>query len=287
MPSIPFTKMHGLGNDFIVVSEFAPHPPLKLSPQIARAWCDRRFGIGADQILVVGPAAQAHSQAHSKMEIWNSDGTTAEMCGNGIRAVALYLFDHAPDGLRGRSSYLIETGAGVLEVFIEEMGEGREVRVNMGPPRVLADRPEKLETPLGVFEFWEVNMGNPHAVFFVPQGESLDELELEKIGPVIEKHPRFPKRTNVEFVQVLQVGGPGRIRVRVWERGAGITLACGTGACASAVATIQANCAGSPGVPLEVILPGGKLRLSWDGKKTGPVWMTGPALEVFSGVLTS
>jgi diaminopimelate epimerase len=274
---IPFTKMHGLGNDFVVLDLFGQGKPLAgMDEARARVLCDRRFGVGADQVLVVGPPHGGESGgAASRMEIWNADGSTAEMCGNGIRAVALYLHDHAPEALRGRGSYRIETGAGVLEVFIE----GRLVRVDMGPPRLLADRAERLETPHGAFEFWEVSMGNPHAVIFVPPGSSLGALELEKIGPAIENHPRFPKRTNVEFVRVA---GPGEVDVRVWERGAGITLACGTGACASAVATLH-SLARDRGGSLKVRLPAGSLRLDWNGKKTGPVWMTGPAVEVFRG----
>jgi len=272
---IPFVKMHGLGNDFIVLDEWDLRVPSNLlTDKRAVRWCDRRFGVGGDQILVLGPPKKT-TFPNARMDIWNADGSMAEMCGNGIRAAALYLHDHAPADLRGRKSYKIETGAGVLEVFIE----GREVRVDMGPPRLLADQPEKLQTPFGVFEFWEVSMGNPHAVFFLSPGEALESLELEKLGPVIENHPRFPKRTNVEFVQVI---APNQIEVRVWERGAGITLACGTGACASAVASIHSGRAKSP---LEVELPGGKLRIAWDGKPSDPVWMTGPAVEVFSGFL--
>jgi diaminopimelate epimerase len=212
------------------------------------------------------------------MDIWNADGSTAEMCGNGIRAAALFLHDHQLPQLKGRASYRIETGAGVLEVFID----GRQVRVNMGSPRLIAERPEKLEIPLGTVEFWEVNMGNPHAVIFVNSADGLDSLELEKLGPLIERHPRFPKKTNVEFVHAQD---PHFIRVRVWERGAGITLACGTGACASAVASIESGVAKSP---LVVKLPGGDLRLEWDGKTTdpgSPVWMIGPAVEVYRGML--
>ena len=277
MKKIPFTKMHGLGNDFIVLDRLSDALGIEVTEERARAWCDRRFGVGADQILVVGPS-QADAIADAKMDIWNADGSTAEMCGNGIRAVALYLHDHAPAALRGRPSYRIETGAGVLEVFVE----GRQVRVNMGAPRLLADSAEVLSTAHGQIRFWEVSMGNPHAVIFLEGSQSLDGLELEKLGPAIENHPRFPKRTNVEFVCASRAG---EIDVRVWERGAGITAACGTGACASAVATLHAQLRGKGG-SLRVKLPGGALRLDWDGKKTGPVWMTGPAVEVFRGELS-
>jgi diaminopimelate epimerase len=277
---ISFTKMHGLGNDFIVLDEFAQGALQNLlsSSRVAQ-WCDRRFGVGADQILVIGPPRASQTGVVARMDIWNADGSTAEMCGNGIRAVALYLHDHAPEGFRGRKSYRIETGAGVLEVFIE----GREVRVNMGPPRHLADSPEPLQLDGDRHEFYEVSMGNPHAVFLLPEAVVLADFPVERLGPRIENHPRFPKKTNVEFVRR---SGPNRIEVRVWERGAGITLACGTGACASAVAALHAGLVQrSPAQDIEVSLPGGTLRLAWDGKKTGPVWMTGPAVEVFSGTL--
>jgi len=274
---IPFSKMHGLGNDFIVVDEWDSRVPKGFfTPTRARQWCDRRFGIGADQILIVGPARE--TSVDSKMEIWNADGSQAEMCGNGIRAVALYLHDHAPEGLRGKASYRIHTGAGDLEVFVA----GRSVRVNMGPPRFLADAFEGIETPIGRLQFWEVNMGNPHAVFFLPPQESLQNLPLEQIGPSIENHSRFPKRTNIEFVRLK---APGELEVRVWERGAGMTLACGTGACASAVAALHSGFVAPLGSGhIKVELPGGSLELAWDGKKNGPVWMTGPAVEVFRGL---
>lgn len=277
----PFTKMHGLGNDFIVVDEWDSRVSKEFfNSARVREWCDRRFGIGADQILIVGPALTSvkNTRVDSKMEIWNADGSRAEMCGNGIRAVALYLHDHAPEGLRGKASYQIETGAGVLEVFVS----GRSVRVNMGPPRILADAFEEIETPLGRRQFWEVNMGNPHAVFFLSPQESLQSFPLEQIGPYIENHSRFPKRTNVEFVQLK---APGELEVRVWERGAGITLACGTGACASAVAALRSGLLGALGSgQVKVGLPGGSLVLAWDGQQNGPVWMTGPAVEVFQGL---
>jgi diaminopimelate epimerase len=272
---IPFTKMHGLGNDFIVLDEFDSRvPPDFFKPERARFWCDRRLGVGADQILVIGRPSRTHAidqGAQARMDIWNADGSTAEMCGNGIRAVALYLHDHAPMELRGRPSYKIETGAGVLEVSVH----GRAVRVDMGAPRLLADAPEALRLESEGIEFWEVNMGNPHAVIFVPD---VSKVDLEKLGPQIEKHARFPKRTNVEFVQVVS---KDEILVRVWERGAGVTLACGTGACASAVAAIHSR---QTGHVVRVRLPGGVLELAWDGSRKDSVWMTGPAVEVYQGL---
>jgi diaminopimelate epimerase len=270
MPRIRFTKMHGLGNDFVVLDEFAgfSDEPVFIDSGVAAALAHRQFGIGCDQLLLVGPSR--HPDAHARMDIWNPDGSRAEMCGNGIRAVALYLHDHGPAALRGQLSYGIETGAGLLTVSIH----GRQVKVNMGPPRLAAAAPERLQTSAGDFEFWEVSMGNPHAVIFVPK---VDEVPLESWGPVIERHSRFEKRTNVEFVEIVS---PSLIRVKVWERGAGPTLACGTGACASAVASILA---GKTRQSMEVELPGGVLQLDWNRNASSPVYMTGPAVEVFTG----
>jgi diaminopimelate epimerase len=262
--------MHGLGNDFVVLDAFAgfSDTPVFVDSGLAAHLADRHFGIGCDQLLLVGPSR--HPDAHARMEIWNPDGSRAEMCGNGIRAVALYLHDHGPSSLRGELSYGIETGAGLLSVTLH----GRQVKVNMGPPRFAGSATERLEANVGVFDFWEVSMGNPHAVIFVPK---VDEVPLEIWGPVIENHSRFEKRTNVEFVEVVSAS---KIRVKVWERGTGATLACGTGACASAVASILS---GKTRQTLEVELPGGMLQLEWNRNSASPVWMTGPAVEVFSG----
>ena len=265
MANLPFTKMHGLGNDFIVIDHLGGSSQ-KIGPELARVLCDRRFGVGADQVLWLKPAQDLSCDA--RMEILNADGTSAEMCGNGIRAVALYLRDH---GNSKKSDYAVETLAGVIRVFLK----GDEVEVDMGSP-VLGERftqgGEEIHIDGQVLRFFEVSMGNPHAVFFV---DDLNAVQIEKIGPLIETHSRFPKKTNVEFVRVVN---PHLIQVRVWERGAGITLACGTGACASAVASRGTKRVESS---LVVELPGGNLRISWTG---GGVKMTGPATEVFSGV---
>jgi diaminopimelate epimerase len=281
MENLPFTKMHGLGNDFIVIDSLGnlvSGSPQLISSGLAQQLCDRRFGVGADQVLwLKKPQA---SDCDARMEIFNADGSIAEMCGNGIRAAALYLRDHSTNK---KSEYAVETLAGLIRVLLR----GDEVEVDMGHPRLgteFAQGGEAIEIEGQVFRFFEVNMGNPHAVIFVEEvGQSsgragldaLDAVQLERIGPRIETHPRFPKKTNVEFVQVV---APNRIRVRVWERGAGITLACGTGACASAVASLGTHRVQNP---LMVELPGGELRISWSG---GTVKMTGPATEVFSGV---
>jgi diaminopimelate epimerase len=283
---ISFTKMHGIGNDFIVVDDFFPVspnaqpaqtslPPTPLNEKIARAMCDRRFGIGADQILWLKPA-QAKS-SDFRMDILNADGSVAEMCGNGIRAAVLYFHDrfHSRNPARNPGSqknrYEVETLAGLKWADVH----GRNVRVDMGEPRLLGGFPQQGEDlevgPQGSrkkLSFFEVSMGNPHAVFFTDE-------PIEKYGAEIETHSRFPERTNVEFVKVE---GPQTIRVRVWERGAGITLACGTGACASAVASLATKRVQSP---VTVKLPGGDLLIHWNGQ--GPILMEGPAEEVFSG----
>jgi diaminopimelate epimerase len=288
MPHIPFIKMHGLGNDFIVfdgvnVSQGKLRDQIhKLTPAFARKICDRRYGIGADQILWIRPAKS--KKAVARMEVMNADGSIAEMCGNGIRAVALYL--SSENGRKRRSGktsgrktrknapatsevYPIETLVGVLDVEVK----GSFARVDMGKP-VVGPQPEKLSGSGTQVEFWEVSMGNPHAIIFT---ESLDACPVETQGPLIEKHARFPKRTNVEYVQV---NNRNKITVRVWERGAGITLACGTGACASAVASIVA---GKVKSPVQVELPGGALTIEWSGDPRHSVFMTGPAEEVFRG----
>jgi diaminopimelate epimerase len=279
MPHIPFIKMHGLGNDFIVfdgvnVSQGKLRDQIhKLTPAFARKICDRRYGIGADQILWIRPAKS--KKAVARMEVINADGSIAEMCGNGIRAVALYLATE--NGKKKRSGkksqpsevYPIETLAGVLSVEVK----GKEARVDMGKPK-LGAKAEKLSVEGSTVEFWEVSMGNPHAVIFL---ESLEGYPVEEQGPLVEKHARFPKRTNVEYVQV---DTRSKLTVRVWERGAGMTLACGTGACASAVASISAGKAKSP---VSVELPGGELLIEWSGDPRHSVFMTGPAEEVFRG----
>lgn len=268
--SIPFIKMHGLGNDFVLIDDLGKPQGLcqPLKPELARQICDRRLGVGADQILWLKTPIDSHSDA--RMEIFNSDGSTAEMCGNGIRAAGLYLYRHGP---KRKPSYCIETLAGLKLVEMSE--EGANVSVDMGQPElgVGMDQGGERLVVLGIeLRFFEVDMGNPHAVFFV---ENLDRCEVERLGPAIEVDPRFPRRTNVEFVEVM---GPGLIRVRVWERGAGLTLACGTGACASAVAALAtARVHGK----IEVQLPGGSLWVRWDRGST--VIMEGPAEEVFRG----
>ncbi len=272
---LPFTKMHGIGNDFVVIDDYLSRSTeTPIGAALARKLCDRRFGVGADQILWLKPAQDA-GRADFRMEILNADGSQAEMCGNGIRAVAVFVNDRTP---RKKPEYRIETLGGIKTVQVS----GHKVKVDMGAPGLGGGFPsagEALEiAPGAVLKFFEVNMGNPHAVFFVETlEEPLPGHSMESLGERIEKHPRFPKRTNVEFVRVE---GPNTLRVRVWERGAGITLACGTGACASAVASIAT---GRVKDRAAVILPGGTLQIAWAGAGK-PVLMEGPATEVFQGV---
>lgn len=269
--ALPFLKMHGLGNDFVVIdgllcgkAELAKQKKV-VTPEFAKRICDRRFGVGADQVLWILPAKS--KTAAGKMEVLNADGSRAEMCGNGIRAVALYLDRRLPQAKR-KKSYPIETGAGLLHVEVD----GSHARVNMGAPKV-GKTEEKLKLRSGSVSFLEVSMGNPHAVIVVDDPWA---YPVEEQGPEIEKHPRFPNRTNVEFIHAED---DGHLVTRVWERGGGTTLACGTGACAAAVAAIVHGICKSP---VEVRLPGGSLQIEWAGAKS-PVFMSGPAEEVFGG----
>jgi diaminopimelate epimerase len=269
MKSLKFTKMQGLGNDFIVIDDIGAQPATAgvLSPEVAKRICDRRFGVGADQILWLRKAGQSAARPDLRMEILNADGSVAEMCGNGIRAVALYLNRHL---FKDKTEFNIETLAGMKTVQVK----GATVLVDMGIPTLGSGVSMGGELlPKTEFKFFEVNVGNPHAVIFL---DSLNAFLVEKWGPLIEAHPRFPSRTNVEFVEVKSSHA---IQVRVWERGAGITLACGTGACAAAVASLVT---GKVQNPVEVQLPGGNLKITWAGPGCS-VMMEGPAEEVFSG----
>jgi diaminopimelate epimerase len=272
-----FTKMHGAGNDYVYVDGFAESLPADL-PQLARAISDRRFGVGGDGLILILPSAQADA----RMQMFNADGSQAEMCGNGIRCVAKYLYDH---GLCRRDQLRIETGAGILSVSVETRdGLVRRVRVDMGPPILDAARiPTTLpgspvvEVPLTVagrtLPVTSVSMGNPHCVLFVPQ--ATDELVLG-LGPQIERDPHFPARVNVEFIEVLS---RGEVRQRTWERGSGETWACGTGASAVCVAGVLT---GRTDRRIVNHLRGGDLELFWD-PQDNHVYMTGPAEEVFQG----
>ncbi len=280
MRAIPFVKMHGLGNDFVVVADALLPEGMAITPELARAIGHRNFGVGFDQLLWLraprGPGADL------RMEIFNTDGSIAEMCGNGIRAVALYARDRAEKlGLARKDRYAIETLAGLKTVEIVRGADGGDrVVVDMGVPVLGGGFPsegEAIEAEGRTFKFFEVSMGNPHAVIFVEGNDAdLYQKVVTNFGQQIEKHPRFPKRTNVEFVQIRD---EHKIQVDVWERGAGITLACGTGACAAAVAALRTKRVKND---VTVQLPGGMLKISWDGEGK-PVFMEGPAVEVFSG----
>ena len=263
-----FTKVQGLGNDFLLVRE-------AVSPADAVALCDRRFGVGGDGVLMVLPPQSA--EADAKMRILNADGSEAEMCGNGIRCVAKELVD---GGLR-KDVVRIETGAGILDCRVEPGPDGRvdRVAVEMGRPRRERERTdEPLEVAGRTFAVTTVSMGNPHAVTFLEGQEPLRAL-AETYGPQIEQHPWFPRRTNAEFARVE--GGGRRIELVVWERGCGITLACGTGACATAAAAVMTGRAPAAR-EIEVALPGGELGITVAPDLTG-VTMRGPARVAFTG----
>ena len=248
--------MHGVGNDFIILDpEVVAGRDLR---GLALEVCDRHFGVGADGILVPAPS----EVADLKMIYLNSDGSPSEMCGNGIRCLARYAKDR---GLVEGDALTVETGAGVKKVVLS--GDGSS-RVDMGPPACGS------EVEVGGFRFLRVSMGNPHAVAFL--GSEVEALDLEEIGPLVERAPLFPERTNVEFVYVR---GENEIRMRVWERGAGETLASGSGSCAAAVAAVSRSLVRSP---VSVVLDGGVVEVEWAGES---VYMTGPAEYVCEGEL--
>jgi len=269
---VKFSKWHGLGNDFIIIDD--RRNSRRFSRKQVAFLGDRNFGIGCDQLMII----RKSTKADFRMDLYNQDGSRAEMCGNGIRCFAMYLLKRR---ITRKTDLAIETDAGIIRTSVK----GRQVKVDMGEP--VLDGPAipvlmkgsliaaPLETEAGKFSFTAVSMGNPHAVIFVEDASAVD---LERNGPVIENHPLFPNRTNVEFAQVLS---NRKVKLRVWERGAGATLACGTGACATAVAGALN---GLTGRTVSVVLPGGTLKIRWD-KKSNHVFMTGPAVEVFNGAV--
>ncbi|MDQ3751652.1 MAG: diaminopimelate epimerase [Actinomycetota bacterium] len=271
-----FAKYQGIGNDFVMLAD--PDDRLRLDADTAARLCDRRFGIGADGVIRVAPGRDGGDLL---MDYVNADGSVGEMCGNGIRCLALFALER---DLATGPTLEVETGAGVKVVEIQ--GDGR-VRVDMGAPEfrprsipVVWDGDDalhaKVELGEGVVEAACVGMGNPHAVLFV---DDPDTAPVQTLGPELEHHPAFPNRVNVEFVAIH---GPALIRMRVWERGSGETLACGTGACAAAVA---ARLLRDTDPTVTVALPGGDLEVSWAGRDGGPhpVVMTGPATKSFEG----
>jgi diaminopimelate epimerase len=271
MTPTPFLKMHGLGNDFVVID--GRKRTIDLNDARAQRIADRRTGVGCDQLIVIEPAR--NSLADAFMRIHNADGGQVEACGNGTRCVADLLMREY-----GRDHVVIETVAGLLDA---EAAGGGLISVDMGPARLdwreipLARAMDTLhlEVALGPLkDAVGVNTGNPHAVFFVPDAEVVD---LAALGPVLERHPLFPERTNIEVASLI---APGRIRLRVWERGVGITRACGTGACATLVASARRKLTGRKG---EIILDGGSLEVEW--LADNHIRMTGPVATSFIGEL--
>jgi diaminopimelate epimerase len=275
---IEFSKYQGLGNDFILIDNRHAVEPI-ITPEQAIAMCDRHFGIGADGVIF---ALTGKADTDYTMRIYNSDGSEPEMCGNGIRCLAKFIAD-----LEGNTdvhkSYQINTLAGLIVPKLEANGE---VTVDMGEPELSAPKiPTTLEGAEGKVigqsltvgdRSWlvtTVSMGNPHCITFVEDSQA---IALEQIGPLFEHHPVFPQRTNTEFIEVIR---PDYVKMRVWERGAGITLACGTGACASVVAGVLNNQCDRI---CTVELPGGCLQINWSGINNR-VYMTGPATKVFQG----
>ncbi len=280
-----FTKMQGLGNDYVYVNCF--QEKVENPSETAKRISDRHFGVGADGLILIGPSEQADFE----MAMYNADGSRGEMCGNGIRCVAKYVYDY---GLTDKTSISVETLGGIkyLDLTIED-GKAVLVRVDMGRPELrareipiiceaadgesAADEAQVIDEPIVVggmeYSMTGVSMGNPHAVVFL---EDVEGFDIEKIGPKFENHERFPRRINTEFVRIID---RERIEMRVWERGSGETLACGTGACAAVVASILNGLAGRK---VTVKLKGGDLLVEWD-QESGKVYMTGPAEVVFDG----
>ena len=270
-----FTKMHGIGNDFVVLDGI--NQVVNLSSAQVQRIADRHFGVGCDQLLVV--EAYAGEEADFRYRIFNADGSEVEQCGNGARCFARFVYDQ---GLTQKTTIPVMTASGLIVLNIQPNGQ---VMVNMGVPEFAPERipfiSERQQTLYNReiagewVSFSAVSMGNPHAVL---QVTDVDMATVGVLGPALEHHPSFPRRVNVGFMQVL---GRDRIRLRVFERGSGETLACGTGACAAVVAgCIQ----GLLDTQVTVTLPGGDLQIRWDGAGQ-PVWMTGPAETVFRGTL--
>ena len=294
---IRFTKMEGCGNDYVYISGFDFQIDPEKKPELVERLSDRHFGIGGDGVIFINPSQIADFE----MEMWNADGTRGEMCGNGIRCVGKFVFDK---GMTDQKEITVESFGKVkyLTLFTEEK-DGKEVvtsvRVNMGEPILEAkdipviagtspvvaepvhidetdQEPESDGEDSGYYEMTCVSMGNPHAVVYI---ESTDDLDIEEIGPLFENHSRFPNRTNTEFVQIVD---RDHVKMRVWERGSGETLACGTGCCAVCVAGVL-NGVTSPRLEVEVL--GGTLLIEWDPEEN-LVWMTGPATTVFEGTIS-
>lgn len=274
-----FTKMQGCGNDYVYVNGMQEVMPAEKKPEAVRFLSDRHFGIGGDGVIFINAA----SEADFEMEMYNADGTRSEMCGNGIRCVGKFVYDK---GLTDKTKITVVSAGQIkyLDLQVGEKGQVESVEVNMGSP-ILApsqipavfDGDVVIDEPILVqgeeYRVTCVSMGNPHAVVFVNQ---TGEMDLEEIGPSFENHPAFPNRTNTEFVEVVD---RNHVKMRVWERGTGETLACGTGCCATVVAAVLNGLTDNE---VEVEVLGGKIQIFWD-REANLVYMTGPATTVFEG----
>ena len=276
---IEFTKMQGCGNDYVYINGFTQKIDPEDKPEWVRKISDRHFGVGSDGAIFINPSKIADFE----MEMWNADGTHSEMCGNGIRCVGKYVYDK---GLTGKTELTVESFGKIkyLTLYVSE-GKVDRVRVNMGAPELIAeripvvcDKEQAIDEPIEVqgktYHMTCVSMGNPHAVVFMDQ---VADLTIDQIGPYFENHARFPKRVNVEFVKKID---RNNVEMRVWERGTGETLACGTGCCATAVACVLIDVTDDT-VTVHVL--GGEIEISWD-RSENLVYMTGPAETVFEGL---
>lgn len=273
-----FTKMHGLGNDYVCINCFRER--VEDPSGFARTLCDRHYGIGADGLILICPS----KVSDFKMEIYNSDGSVAGMCGNGIRCFGKYVYDYR---LTGKETLSIETKSGIRNMHLHiQDGKACGAMVDMGVPRlnahsipILSEKDLVINDPIEVqkknYRMTGISMGNPHAVIF---SEEINGISLEETGRELEFHPRFPERANIEFCHVT---ARDRMEIRVWERGVGETLACGTGACAAVVASVLNDLTDEEVI---VKLLGGELSVRWD-RKVNHVFLEGPAVKVFDGVL--
>ena len=273
-----FTKMHGLGNDYVCINCFRER--VEDPPGFARTLCDRHYGIGADGLILICPS----KVSDFKMEIYNSDGSVAGMCGNGIRCLGKYVYDYR---LTGKETLSIETKSGIRNMHLHiQDGKACGAMVDMGVPRlnahsipILSEKDLVINDPIEVqkknYRMTGISMGNPHAVIFL---EEINGISLEETGRELEFHPRFPERANIEFCHVT---ARDRMEIGVWERGVGETLACGTGACAAVVASVLNDLTDEEVI---VKLLGGELSVRWD-RKVNHVFLEGPAVKVFDGVL--
>ncbi len=274
-----FTKMHGCGNDYVYVNGFEEHIPDEKKSELAIKVSNRNFGIGSDGLIFINPGKTAEFE----MEMYNADGSRSEMCGNGIRCVGKYIYDHK---LSDKTEITVESAGAVkyLTLFPGNDGKIEKVRVNMGSPilesklvPVVSDNEKVIDEKIDVkgkeYRMTCVSMGNPHAVVFM---DDVKDLDIEKLGPYFENHERFPKRTNTEFVKVID---RSHVFMRGWERGTGETLACGTGCCATAVACVLN---GLTDESVDVNVLGGHIQIEWD-RQNDIIYMTGPAKVSFEG----